>query len=67
MSKIEFRSISADLITGKLQEICEAESIDVEKSALEVISRMAMGGMRDAQSVLDQMITLWKKITPPMF
>ena len=62
--RFEFRSISADLITGKLQEICEAESIDVEKSALEVVSRMAMGGMRDAQSILDQMISFCgKKIT----
>ena len=49
------------MITGKLHEICEAESIDVEKSALEVVSRMAMGGMRDAQSILDQMISFVEK------
>ena len=29
----------------------------MEESALYAISRMAMGGMRDAQSILDQMIS----------
>ena len=57
----EFRSIPTSLIVKKLSEICEAEGIEVEEDALSAIARMAMGGMRDAQSILDQLISfLWK-------
>ena len=55
--RFEFRSIPAELITKKLKEICLKEEITVEAAALDAISRMAMGGMRDAQSILDQMIS----------
>jgi DNA polymerase-3 subunit gamma/tau len=55
--RFEFRSIPAELITKKLKEICTKEEITVDDAALDAISRMAMGGMRDAQSILDQMIS----------
>src|SRR6056300_1439778 len=55
--RFEFRSIPIDLISLKLKEICAKENIEVEPPALEAIARMAMGGMRDAQSILDQMIS----------
>ena len=55
--RFEFRSISTSLIQEKLSEICKNESIAASVDSLEVISRMAMGGMRDAQSILDQMIS----------
>jgi DNA polymerase III gamma/tau subunit len=45
------------LISGKLREICDTEKVEVEDAALATISRMAMGGMRDGQSILDQMIS----------
>ena len=59
--RFEFRSIPAPLIVSKLQEICKVESIEVELEAIEAIARMAMGGMRDAQSILDQMISFCGK------
>ena len=55
--RFEFRSIPTELISKKLKQICIKEEIEVEESALDAISRMAMGGMRDAQSILDQMIS----------
>jgi DNA polymerase-3 subunit gamma/tau len=55
--RFEFRSIPTPLIVGKLKEICLAESIEIDEEALGAIARMAMGGMRDAQSILDQMIS----------
>ena len=55
--RFEFRSIPTDLISSKLKQICIKEEIEVEESALDAISKMAMGGMRDAQSILDQMIS----------
>ena len=59
--RFEFRSISADLIVKKLSEICKAEQIEADESALNAIARMAMGGMRDAQSILDQLISFCGK------
>ena len=53
----------ADLITGKHKKFVSQVN-RCWKSALKVVSRMAMGGMRDAQSILDQMISFCgKKIT----
>lgn len=63
--RFEFRSIPSPLIVGKLQEICQAEGIEAEQEALEAIARMAMGGMRDAQSILDQMISFCGKALKP--
>ena len=59
--RFEFRSIATPLIVDKLKEICQAEKIEAEAEALEVVGRMAMGGMRDAQSILDQMISFCGK------
>ena len=55
--RFEFRSIPVELIVRKLQEICDKEEIMVEPEALQAIARMAQGGMRDAQSILDQLIS----------
>ena len=55
--RFEFRSIPVDLIVSKLSQICEKEKIVVDEKALNAIARMAQGGMRDAQSILDQMIS----------
>ena len=52
-----FRPISDAVIAEKLMQICEVESIKVEAAALASIARLANGGMRDAQSILDQMIS----------
>ena len=59
--RFEFRSIPTDLIVKKLSEICQAEQIETDESALDAIARMAMGGMRDAQSILDQLISFCGK------
>ncbi len=55
--RFEFRPISDAVIAEKLAQIAEAESIQVETEALRSIARLANGGMRDAQSILDQMIS----------
>ncbi len=39
-----------------LSHICEAEGFNVEPAALEAIARYAQGGLRDAISLLDQMV-----------
>ncbi|MFO8026675.1 MAG: DNA polymerase III subunit gamma/tau, partial [Opitutales bacterium] len=55
--RFEFRPISDAVIAEKLAQIAEAEKIKVETGALKSIARLANGGMRDAQSILDQMIS----------
>lgn len=55
--RFEFRPISDKVIAEKLTEISKAEGIEVETEAIASIARLANGGMRDAQSILDQMIS----------
>jgi DNA polymerase III subunit gamma/tau len=54
--RFDFKFISPVLIEKKLREIADAEQISIDDSALAVIARAADGGMRDAQSIFDQMI-----------
>ncbi len=55
--RFEFRPIADELIAKRLGEIAVAEKIAVSPEALAAIARLACGGMRDAQSILDQMIS----------
>ena len=59
--RFEFRSIPDDIIADKLKVISEAEEIEVSEDALKIIARIADGGMRDAQSTLDQLIAFCGK------
>ncbi|MHC4598056.1 MAG: DNA polymerase III subunit gamma/tau [Planctomycetota bacterium] len=56
--RFDFRPIAAEAIARRLDEICTAETIEVETSALRAIAQRARGGMRDAQSLLDQVFAL---------
>jgi len=55
--RFEFRPISEAVLVERLEQISEAESVKVSREALQSIARLANGGMRDAQSILDQMIS----------
>jgi DNA polymerase-3 subunit gamma/tau len=55
--RFEFRPIADSVIAKKLEVIAQSEEIEVEVNALNAIARLANGGMRDAQSILDQMIS----------
>lgn len=52
----DFRRIGQGVITERLQAIAEAEGVDVTPEALAGVARAADGSLRDAQSVLDQVI-----------
>jgi DNA polymerase-3 subunit gamma/tau len=54
--RFDLRPIPSDLIAGRLKSIAESEKVKVDAAALACIARLADGGMRDAQSILDQMI-----------
>jgi len=53
--KFDFRRISPSDIFQHLSEIAEKESIDYEVQALKMIAKRSNGGMRDAQSLLEQL------------
>lgn len=59
--RFEFRPIADSLIARRLSQIAKAEEIEVDAGALRSIARLAQGGMRDAQSILDQMISFCGK------
>ncbi len=54
--RYDFRRIQLEEITRKLREIVDAEHITIEDDALIIIAKKADGSMRDAQSLLDQVI-----------
>lgn len=55
--RFDLKPIPPPLIIERLHKIADEEQVKVSAEALESIARMADGGMRDAQSILDQMIS----------
>jgi DNA polymerase-3 subunit gamma/tau len=54
--RFDFRNLTPAAILERLKSIAEAEGIKVEEGALEQIARFAAGSMRDAESLLDQVV-----------
>ncbi len=61
--KFDFRRISPSDIFQHLSEIAEKESIKYEVQALKMIAKRSNGGMRDAQSLLEQLNLLPEGVT----
>jgi DNA polymerase-3 subunit gamma/tau len=55
--RYDLRRIPAALITKHLAEIAGKENVTIDAAALHAIARGADGGMRDAESTLDQLIS----------
>ncbi len=55
--RFDLKPIPPDLIVERLKRIAVDEKIKVSDAALACIARLADGGMRDAQSIFDQMIS----------
>jgi DNA polymerase-3 subunit gamma/tau len=53
----EFRQIPQDQIQTHLSKIAKAEGVEAEDGALEIIARHARGGMRDALTLFEQLIS----------
>ena len=54
--RFDFRRVGVEQIVAKLERICHAEGAAVERPALEAIARAATGSLRDAESLLDQVL-----------
>ena len=55
--RFDLRRIPSALITKHLAEIAGKEKVTIDAAALHAIARGADGGMRDAESTLDQLIS----------
>ncbi|HEX3730237.1 MAG TPA: DNA polymerase III subunit gamma/tau [Opitutaceae bacterium] len=55
--RFDLKPIAPELIVGRLRQIAKEEKIEISAAALACIARLADGGMRDAQSIFDQMIS----------
>jgi DNA polymerase-3 subunit gamma/tau len=60
--RFDFKRIPIDLIVKNLRSICEHENLQYEEEALFQIAKKADGGMRDALSLMDQVISTGKDV-----
>jgi DNA polymerase-3 subunit gamma/tau len=64
--RFDLRRIPAALIVKHLDQIAKKEDVKIDQAALHAIARGADGGMRDAESTLDQLISFCgREITEP--
>lgn len=54
--RYDFHRISIDEIAARLNELMEAENVEVEEKAIRYVAKAGDGSMRDALSLLDQCI-----------
>jgi DNA polymerase-3 subunit gamma/tau len=64
--RFDFRRIPVSGILERLRAVLEAENVEADEDALVPIARRAEGGMRDALSLLDQVLSFAEgRITEP--
>ncbi len=54
--RFDFRRIPASMISERLKQVCETDGYKCDESALALIAQRAEGSMRDAQSMLEQVL-----------
>lgn len=57
VQRFDFTKVSDEDIISKMSEILEKENVTYEGGSLELIARLADGGVRDALSILDQVVS----------
>ncbi len=56
VQRFDVRHLAVAEISGKLQRILAADGRDAAPEAIQLVARLAAGGMRDAESILDQLL-----------
>ena len=63
--RFNFRNIGPEDIGGRLEEICKNEGTTTNENVIHRVARLANGSMRDALSILDQLLSVSpEKLTP---
>lgn len=57
--RYDFKRISIDTITARMEELTDSEGVEAEDKALRYIAKAADGSLRDALSLLDQCIAFY--------
>src|SRR4051812_26431871 len=57
LQRYDVRRLTVPEIVGKLERILAADGRSADRDAIELIARLAAGGMRDAESILDQLLS----------
>lgn len=57
LQRFDFRPIAQEQIAAKLVDILKSEGRRAEPDAIALLARLADGGMRDAESMLDQLLS----------
>ena len=57
LQRYDVRRLTVAEIEGKLTRILVADGRNAEPAAVHLIARLAAGGMRDAESMLDQLLS----------
>jgi len=55
--RFDFYRIPTQQVIEKLRSICDQEKVEIEKEALALIAAGAEGSLRDAESILDQVLS----------
>lgn len=58
-----FRRLSENEISGKLARLCQNAGVEADEDALSLVARAAEGAMRDAESLLERLLTSGERIT----
>jgi len=61
VQQFDFKSIRPEQIAEQLRTICKDEKIKIDEAAAKRLARLANGSMRDALSLLDQVMSLSDK------
>ncbi|MEG4286209.1 DNA polymerase III subunit gamma/tau [Microcoleus sp. A006_D1] len=61
--KFDFRRIPLDSMTAHLHKIAQLENINIASDAIQMVAQLAQGGLRDAESLLDQLSLFPDQIT----
>ncbi len=62
--RFDYRRIPLDAMVSHLRKIARNENIDIPLESVTLVSQIANGGLRDAESLLDQLSLLSGEITP---
>ena len=62
--RFDYRRIPLEAMVKHLEDIAQKEEIDINSEAIALVAQLANGGMRDAQTLLDQLSLLSGTITP---
>lgn len=61
VQRFDFKRIPQKVVVTRLRLICESEGVELTEEALRMVARAGEGSMRDAQSLLDQVISFGGK------